>query len=123
MSKQSQPDVRDALSLAAASAKRGDFEAAIVHLKEVLRAAPDHEIANGMLAGLYAELKMPERATACYERVLATNPHNVLALFQLGLLLRELNKPAEAHALLQRAAQQMPADHPLQPRLQELLRS
>jgi len=123
MSKQSQPDVRDALSLAAASARQGELEAAMVHLKEVLSAAPDHEIANGMLGGIYAQLKMPERAKAHYERVLATNPHNVLALFQLGLLQLELKKPAEARVLLQQAAQQLPADHPLQPRLQELLRS
>lgn len=110
------------MSLAAASAKRGDLQAAIVHLKELLSAAPDHEIANGMLGGIYAELKMPERATAYYERVLATNPHNPLALLQLGLLLLE-QKPAEARVLLRQAAQQLPADHPVHPRLKELLRS
>jgi predicted Zn-dependent protease len=80
------PDIRVALSLAATCAKRGELDAAIVHLKEVLGAAPDHEIANGMLAGIYAELKMPERATVYYQRVLAVNPRNVLARFQLGLL-------------------------------------
>ena len=89
-------DVREALGLAAACAKRGELEAAIKHLKEVLGAAPDHEIANGMLGGVYAELKMPERATACYERVLATNPRNVLARFQLGLLQLNGGRPQEA---------------------------
>jgi Tfp pilus assembly protein PilF len=64
------------LGLAAACAKRGALEAAIAHLKDLLGAAPDHELANGMLGGIYAELKMPERATACYERVLATNPRS-----------------------------------------------
>jgi tetratricopeptide (TPR) repeat protein len=93
---QPRPDVRQALSLAAACAKRGDLEAAIVHLKDVLGAAPDHEIANGMLAGIYAELKMPERATACYERVLVANPRNVLARFQLGLLQLTGGRPQEA---------------------------
>lgn len=151
---QTRPEVRAALSLAAACAKRGELEVAIVHLKEVLGAAPDHEIANGMLAGIYAELKMPERATACYERVLVVNPRNVLARFQLGLLqltggrpqealetlrpnlsdnteflahfysgraLLELGKAGEARVLLQRAAQRMPADHPLYSQLQGLL--
>jgi tetratricopeptide (TPR) repeat protein len=151
---QPQPDVREALSLAAACAKRGELEAAIVHIKEVLGAAPDHEIANGMLAGIYAELQMPERATAHYERVLMANPRNVLARFQLGLLqltggrpqealetlrpnlsdnteflahfysgraLLELGKTGEARVLLQRAAQRMPADHPLYSQLQGLL--
>ena len=75
-----------ALGLAAACAKRGELDEAIVHLKEILGATPDHEIANGMLAGIYAELKMPERATVHYQRVLAVNPRNVLARFQLGLL-------------------------------------
>jgi tetratricopeptide (TPR) repeat protein len=89
-------DVREALSLAAACAKRGDLEAAIAHLKNLLGAAPDHEIANGMLGGIYAELKMPERATVCFERVLATNPRNVLARFQLGLLQLNGGHPQEA---------------------------
>jgi predicted Zn-dependent protease len=93
---QSPPDVREALSLAAACAKRGELEGAIVHLKEVLGAVPDHEIANGMLAGIYAELKMPERATARYEQVLVTNPRNVLARFQLGLLQLTGGRPQEA---------------------------
>ena len=93
---QPRPDVREALGLAAASAKRGELDVAIVHLKEVLGALPDHEIANGMLAGIYAELKMPERATACYERVLAANPRNVLARFQLGLLQLTGGRPQEA---------------------------
>jgi Tfp pilus assembly protein PilF len=143
------------LGLAAACAKRGDLEGAIVHLKEALVSEPDHEIANGMLAGVYAELKLPERATTFYERVLAINPRNILARFQLGLLqltggqpqkalatlqpnladkteflahfysglaLLELKRTEEAHDLLQRAAQRMPADHQLYPQLQELLR-
>jgi len=84
--KQPGPDIRGALSLAAACAKRGELDAAIVHLKEVLGTTPDNEIANGMLAGIYAELKMPERATVYFQRVLAVNPQNVLARFQLGLL-------------------------------------
>ena len=90
------PDVLQALSLAAACAKRGELEGAIVHMKEVLGAVPDHEIANGMLAGIYAELKMPERATARYERVLVANPRNVLARFQLGLLQLTGGRPQEA---------------------------
>jgi len=84
--KQPGPDIRLALGLAAACAKRGELDQAIVHLKGLLGATPDNEIANGMLAGIYAELKMPERATVYYQRVLAVNPRNVLARFQLGLL-------------------------------------
>jgi tetratricopeptide (TPR) repeat protein len=88
------------LGLAAACAKQGDLEGAILHLKEALSVEPDHEIANGMLGGIYAELKMPERATACYERVLARNATNVLARFQLGLLQLSGGRAREAVATL-----------------------
>jgi predicted Zn-dependent protease len=90
-----------ALGRAAACARRRDLEGAMGHLKELLRVEPDNELANGMLAGIYAELKMPERATACYERVLGINPANVLARFQLGLLQLTHGKPREAAATLQ----------------------
>ena len=93
-------DVRQALSRAAACAKRGDLEAAMTHLKELLAAQPDNELGNGMLAGIYAQLNMPERATACYEHVLAVNPRNVLARFHLGLLQLNSGKPGEAVATL-----------------------
>lgn len=79
-----------------ACAKRGDLEAAVVHLEELLVAEPENEIANGMLAGIYAELKMPERATVYYQRVLVANPRNVLARFQLGLLQLTGGQPQEA---------------------------
>ena len=91
----------EALSRAAACAQRRDLEGAMGHLKELLRVQPDNELANGMLAGIYAELKMPERATACYERVLSINPRNVLARFQLGLLQLTHGKPQEAATTLQ----------------------
>ena len=95
----------------------------MVHLKDVLRVEPDHEIANGMLGGIYAELKMPERATACYEQVLASNPRNVLARFQLGLLQPSGGRRQEAAETLRQAAQLMPADHESYPQLRALLES
>jgi predicted Zn-dependent protease len=82
----SQLDVREALSRAAASAKSEDFAGAIAHLKELLAVEPDHEIANGMLAGIYAQIGMPERATEHFQRVLAINPQNPLARLQLEQL-------------------------------------
>ena len=95
----------------------------MVHLKEILSVEPDHEIANGMLAGIYAELKMPERATACYERVLAMNPQNVLARFQLGLLQLSGGRRQEAVENLRKAAELMPADHESYQQLRDLLES
>jgi Tfp pilus assembly protein PilF len=89
-------DVSETLSLTAAYAKRGELDAALVLLKELLLAEPDHEIANGMLAGIYAQLKMTERAAEGYRRVLKINPQNPLARFQLGLLELTSGQPQEA---------------------------
>lgn len=80
---------RELLGLAAAAAKQGDLESAIVHLKELLAADPRHEIALGLLAGIYAQLKMSDRAVALYRQVLEINPGNPLARLQLSLLLAE----------------------------------
>jgi len=79
-------DTREALSLATQCAKRGELEPAMIHLKELLAADPDHEIANGMLAAIYAQLNMTGRAMEYFRRVLAINPQNPLARSQLELL-------------------------------------
>jgi cytochrome c-type biogenesis protein CcmH/NrfG len=60
----------------------------MIHLKELLAADPDHEIANGMLAGIYAQLNMTQRAVEYFHRVLAINPQNALARVQLEALER-----------------------------------
>ena len=98
MPAESQPgiDAREALSLAAAYAKRGELEPAMIQLTQLLQADPDHEIANGMLAGIHAQLNMTDRAVAGYRRVLAINPDNALARFQLGLLQVTSGHPREA---------------------------
>ena len=49
-----------------------------------------------MLAGIYAEIKMTDRAMEYYRRVLAINPANPLARFQLGLLQLSTRQPQEA---------------------------
>jgi tetratricopeptide (TPR) repeat protein len=87
---------RESLSAAAACVTRGDFEAALGHLRTLLALNPRHELATGMLAGLYAQLKMPERARQYYGQVLRLNPDNALARFQLGLLHFESGEPQEA---------------------------
>jgi len=90
------PTEFDTLGAAAACVKRGDFETALTHLKALLAGNPRHELANGMLAGLYAQLKMPDRARHYFEQVLRLNPANVLARFQLGLLHLETGQPRDA---------------------------
>lgn len=73
-------------ALATESVKQRNFEQAILQLKTFLAQEPKNEIALGMLAAVYTEIKMTDRAAEYYRRVLAINPTNPLACLQLGLL-------------------------------------
>jgi tetratricopeptide (TPR) repeat protein len=86
-------DEQEAIQLISASAKSGDFEDAIVQLKNLLAAHPEHEFAHGMLAAIYAELEMADRAIEQFRRVLAINPANTLARVQLGALQLAAKRP------------------------------
>lgn len=75
-----------ALQLAGACAKEQKFAQAIVYLKDFLAHHPQHEVAAGMLAAIYAEIGLSTRAVHYYNKVLAINPNNPLARAQLQLL-------------------------------------
>lgn len=94
--RQSELEIREALGRAATAVKRGDLEEALRLAKAIVDKDPRNEIALGMQAGIYAQLKMPERAAAGFQRILDVNPGNVLARFQLGLLLLESGQPQSA---------------------------
>lgn len=98
MSSDSVPHDQDNQLLARATActKDNDFAGAIGHLKSLLQSYPEHEIANGMLAAVYAELGMTGRAIEYFQRALTINPDNLLARFQLGLLQLRAERPREA---------------------------
>jgi tetratricopeptide (TPR) repeat protein len=87
-STQMSPDMPEPnlLQQATAHASAGDFEQAIIDLKALLEIDPAHEIGQGMLGAIYAQLNMRERAMACFRRVLEKNPSNALARLHLGLL-------------------------------------
>jgi Flp pilus assembly protein TadD len=76
--------------------RAGNLDNAIVQLKELIESAPRHEVATGMLAGIYAELGMLDRASQCFRRVLDINPQNPLARFQFGLLQLQAQQPEAA---------------------------
>jgi Tfp pilus assembly protein PilF len=57
-----------------------------------------NEVANGLMAAIYAELKLPALAADYYGRVLSIHPQNALARFQLGLLQLQTNEPEAALA-------------------------
>jgi predicted negative regulator of RcsB-dependent stress response len=99
-SKDSEP-LSALLAGAIEAAKRDDKEAAIAQLKQVLEAEPRHEVAAGMLASLYAELGLVERAMRQFQQVLEHHPENVLARFQLGVLQLTAHQPQQALDTLQ----------------------
>ena len=55
-------------------------------LSDFLEANPKNEIATGMLASVYAEIKMFDKALELYSKILDVNPGNILARFHLGLI-------------------------------------
>lgn len=89
----------DALELvrrATAAVGARDFEQALICLKQLLALDSRHELATGMLAAVYAELGMRERAIETYRRALVLNPANPLARLQLGLLQSSLGRTQDA---------------------------
>jgi tetratricopeptide (TPR) repeat protein len=78
--------IRETLGLAATSAKQGDLEAAMGHARKVLSLDPGNEIGLGLLAGIYMQLNLRDRAESCLREVLSAHPRNVLARYQLGLM-------------------------------------
>jgi len=90
------PDVREPLTRAVEAARHKDFGAALGHLKSLLATDPRNVVALGMLAGIYAEIKMADRAESCYLEVLEIDPTNILARYQLGLLKLQTGRAREA---------------------------
>ncbi len=77
--------VTDKVQAATRHARDGRFDEAITALKEILAEDPRHEISRGMLAAIYLQLGMHEKACAHFEQLLEINPGNPLARFQLGM--------------------------------------
>ncbi len=73
------------ISDAAALIKARHFEEAIQLIKPFLKDEPSNIMALGMLASVYAEINMHEKARDLYNQILKLEPSNALARFQLGL--------------------------------------
>lgn len=79
-------DEKNTISTAAALIKSQDFEKAINLLCDFLETNPNNEIGTGMLASVYAEIKMFDKAIDLYDKILNVNSDNILARFHLGLI-------------------------------------
>jgi tetratricopeptide (TPR) repeat protein len=88
-------DETETMQRAVESVNKNEYDEAILQLKDLLAAHPKHELGLGMLASIYAELKMTDRAIEHYQRLLAINPTNPLACLQLGMLQAAAQRPRE----------------------------
>ncbi len=84
------------LVLAAGLVKKKQFDQALSVLKAMDETYGQDELVLGMMAGVYFQIGMVERAEFHYRKVLNLNPNNGLALLQLGLAQIALDRPAAA---------------------------
>jgi cytochrome c-type biogenesis protein CcmH/NrfG len=121
-SKAAQEDPRDTtsrLNMGAVLLRAGAFAKAAEQYRSALAAAPDEPAAQvGLAAALRGESegknqKLIDEARGLLEKVLERDPHNVAALFNMGVLQADtLKKPAEARSYFERFLEDAPKDHP-----------
>ena len=97
----------------------GAYAKAEEQFRAILQVSPeDNEAQIGLAAALrgQSDAKSPaklEEARQLLTKVLDRDPHNIGALFNLGVLYADfLKKPAEATPLFQRFLSDAPGDHP-----------
>lgn len=121
-SKAAQEDPRDTtsrLNMGAVLLRAGSYSKAAEQYKSALSASPDESAAQiGLAAALRGEsggkdAKRIDEAKAYLDKVLEREPHNLAALFNMGVLLAEsMKKPADAKPFFERFLEDAPADHP-----------
>lgn len=89
-------DADEYLHLAIHASSMGEHHASMTYLKEALEREPANGRALYLLAVQHAELGLQERAIRELKAVLDIEPAMELARFQLGLLLLDRRRPAEA---------------------------
>jgi len=120
--KASQEDPRDTtarLNMGGVLLHAGAYAKAEEQFRAILQVSPeDNEAQIGLAAALrgQSDAKSPaklEEARQLLTKVLDRDPHNIGALFNLGVLYADfLKKPAEATPLFQRFLSDAPGDHP-----------
>src|SRR5262249_54385180 len=121
-SKAAQEDPKDTtsrLNMGAVLLRAGSYAKAAEQYKSALAAAPDESVAQiGLAAALRGEsggkdAKALDEARALLDKVLERDPHNVAALFNMGILQAEsLKKPADAKPYFERFLDDAPREHP-----------
>jgi tetratricopeptide (TPR) repeat protein len=117
---QSDPtDTTARLNMGGVLLRAGAYGKAEEQFRAILKVAPDDGSAQvGLAAALRGEsdAKSPqklEEARTLLEKVLDRDPHNVAALFNMGVLLADFQKkPADARPFFQRFLDDAPGGHP-----------
>lgn len=122
--KATQADPKDTtarLNMGSVLLRAGAYAKAAEQFRAILQVLPDD---NDATLGLAAALKgegaqakdgapKVQEARALLEKLLARSPHNVGALFNLGVLYADvLKRPADARPLFDRFLEDAPSDHP-----------
>lgn len=79
-------DTEELLHIAIAESRANDHAGAITHLKQLLSTSPGHADATFLLAAMYAEVGMFDRAEETMRKALDLNPALHTARLQLGQL-------------------------------------
>ena len=121
-------DTTSRLNMGAVLLRAGAYAKAAEQYKGALAAAPDEAAAQiGLAAALRGEAggkdtKLVEEARSLLDKVLERDPHNVAALFNMGILQAEsLKRPAEAKQYFERFLDDAPREHPSRPEAERQL--
>jgi tetratricopeptide (TPR) repeat protein len=113
-------DTTSRLNMGVVLLKAGAYGKAEEQYREILKVSPDDTQAEvGLAAALRgaADPAHPQRleeARSLLEKVLAADPHETSALFNLGVLYADfLKRPADAAPFFKRFLSDAPSDHPL----------
>jgi Flp pilus assembly protein TadD len=121
-------DTTSRLNMGVVLLHAGAYPKAEEQYREILKVSSDDlEAQVGLAAALRGEADAQhqqklDEARGLLEKVLASDPHDVSALFNLGVLYADfLKKPAEALPLFKRFLADAPADHPLRPEAEKFV--
>jgi tetratricopeptide (TPR) repeat protein len=130
-SKAAQEDPRDTTSrinMGAVLLRAGAYAKAMDQFRSALAAAPDDTAAQlGLAAALRAgsegkNAKMLDEAKGLLEKIVERDPHNLAALFNLGVLYSDsLKKPADGKTYFEKFLDEAPKDHPSRPEAERQL--
>jgi tetratricopeptide (TPR) repeat protein len=100
------------VALARLDMDRGNVEAALGKLKQVLASADPLPEAQAMAARLYAQLGLFDRARALYQAYLQSNPGAITEKFQFGMTHFDAGQTKEALAIWDSLLKEFPTHPP-----------